>query len=251
MMDSHEDLFPKDFNRYVEPFLGGGSVFFRICPHNALLSDINPRLIACYTELRDNWESVHNILRRHQRKHCKEYYYEERKRKHRLSVEKVAQFIYLNRTCWNGLFRVNLKGDFNVPIGTKNTVLLDTDNFEKTSAALQRAKLVAQDFEDTLSNCGRGDLVYVDPPYTVKHNFNGFVKYNENIFKWEDQVRLRDCIVAAISRGARVVISNADHESVRSLYDGIGQLMTLNRSSVIAGRADKRGTVNELLVLSC
>ncbi|MGE4337023.1 MAG: DNA adenine methylase [Pigmentiphaga sp.] len=250
LMESHPDLFRVSFNRYVEPFLGGGSVFFSIQPKHALLSDVNPRLIEVYTEVRDNWERVHSILRRHQKKHCTDYYYQERSRKRRSSTERAAQFIYLNRTCWNGLFRVNLKGVFNVPIGTKTTVLLDTDNFADTAALLKGATIACQDFEKTLEYCGAGDFVYVDPPYTVKHNFNGFIKYNENIFRWEDQIRLRDCVVAAIRRGARVIVSNADHESVRDLYKDVGELLTVARASVIAGKADKRGKVSELLVLT-
>ena len=251
LLDSHADVFPTGFNRYVEPFLGGGSVFFRIKPEASMLSDINPRLIECYVEIRDNWRAVYDILKRHQRKHNKDYYYEERSRKRRSSAEKAAQFIYLNRTCWNGLFRVNLSGVFNVPIGTKDTVLLDSDDFPAISDLLKKADVLCQDFEETIESCGHGDFLYIDPPYTVKHNFNGFVKYNENIFKWDDQIRLRDCVVSAIGRGARVMVSNADHESVRALYEGIGRHISLNRSSVIAGKADKRGTVNELLVLSC
>jgi len=148
------------------------------------------------------------------------------------------------------LYRVNLKGHFNVPRGTKSTVLFDTDDFVATSAALKDAELFAQDFAKTMAHARRGDFVYVDPPYTVKHTYNGFAKYNDKIFSWEDQVRLRNSVTAAIERGALVAISNADHDSVIELYRNIGARRKLSRKSVIAGSAMNRGTVDELLILS-
>jgi len=251
LVDGHADLLPREYSRYIEPFLGGGSVFFHMQPSNAVLADANTRLIETYSEIRDNWERVLSALRRHHGKHCKDYYYEERARKRTAPAERAAQFIYLNRTCWNGLYRVNLKGKFNVPIGTKTAVVLETDDFSALSTALKNAKIVVQDFEDTFSGVGEGDFIYVDPPYTVNHKHNGFLKYNEKIFNWKDQVRLRDCVVEAIARGAMVAVSNADHESIRELYSGIGSMNELSRSSVIAGSAAKRGSVDELFVVSC
>src|SRR5690606_33757078 len=116
--------------------------------------------------------------------------------------------------CWNGLYRVNREGIFNVPIGTKTNVLMESDDFLRVSEILKRAELRSCDFEDTLNRCGHGDFVFVDPPYTVKHNNNGFVKYNEEIFSWQDQLRLSAVVRRAAERGAAIVVTNADHASV-------------------------------------
>jgi DNA adenine methylase len=146
------------------------------------------------------------------------------------------------------LYRVNLNGQFNVPIGTKTNVILDTDNFEKIAHLLQNCELISGDFEIALSRAAAGDFVFVDPPYTVKHNHNGFVKYNEHIFSWDDQIRLRDAVSAAVGRGAKVLVTNAYHESIREIYDGVGELIELSRSSVIAGKSAARGRYEEMVI---
>ena len=226
-------------------------MFFALRPPKAVLADSNTRLIETYKQVRENPKYVYKLLRRHQSAHSDEYYYLERSRKHpRSTMQRAAQFIYLNRTCWNGLYRVNLKGEFNVPRGTKKSVLLDTDDFQAISNILQGVELIAQNFSKTMALAGSGDLVYVDPPYTVKHKYNGFAKYNERIFCWEDQVRLRDDVIAAIERGALVAVSNADHESLKELYHNIGFHRRISRQSVIASGSAYRGRVDELLILS-
>ena len=226
-------------------------MFFALQPSKAVLADSNVRLIETYTQIRDNPKYVYKLLRQHHLAHSDEHYYLERNRQHpRSASQRAAQFIYLNRTCWNGLYRVNLKGEFNVPRGTKTSVVLNSDNFEAVSDALRDVEFLAQDFSNTMALAGSGDLIYVDPPYTVKHKYNGFAKYNEKIFSWEDQVRLRDDVVAAVERGALVAVSNADHESLTELYHGIGVHYSISRSSVIAGGASNRGNVDELLILS-
>ena len=251
LVREYVDLFPKTYDRYIEPFLGGGSMFFALRPSKAILADSNDRLIETYVQVRDKPKYVAQLLRQHQARHSESYYYSVRKRTHpRSGAQRAAQFIYLNRTCWNGLYRVNLKGEFNVPKGTKSSVLLGTDDFDSISEALKGIEIVSQDFAKSLRKAGSKDFVYVDPPYTVKHKFNAFIKYNERIFSWEDQVRLRDEVKSAVERGAKVAISNADHESIRELYRDIGAQKTITRKSVIAARSGNRGSVEELLVLS-
>ena len=244
-------LFPTTYGCYIEPFLGGGSVFFALRPQKSILSDSNARLIETYTQIRDNPKYISKLLRQHQANHSDKYYYLVRKRKHPNSAaQRAAQFIYLNRTCWNGLYRVNLKGEFNVPRGTKSSVILATDDFLAVANVLKNSELIAQDFSTTMAKAGAGDFVYVDPPYTVNHKYNGFAKYNEKIFSWADQVRLRDDVVSAIERGARVAISNADHISVSKLYQGIGTHKSVSRKSIIAASSEYRGCADELLILS-
>ena len=248
LISSHSSLLQVSYSRYIEPFLGSGAVYFHLRPKSAVLGDMNAALIQCYAAVRESPSAVEAALARHQRQHSETYYYEERRRKHRSPAEAAAQLIYLNRTCWNGLYRVNLKGEFNVPIGTKENVILSSDNFQSTSRALQGAQLFAQDFEATIDRAEDGDLLFADPPYTVKHNYNGFLKYNEKIFSWDDQKRLRGALERAKDRGVRILLLNADHASIRDLYRGFGEHLVLSRNSVLAGDAAYRGKSTELAI---
>lgn len=234
--------------KYIEPFLGSGAVFFALKPHQALLSDINFELINAYKAINSDPERVFSLLQEHQSHHSKDYYYRMRSYKPRCDFRMAARFIYLNRTCWNGLYRVNRSGEFNVPIGTKSSVLMSTDDWSSLSNLLNSAKLVCGDFEDSIEIAGEGDLVFADPPYTVKHNLNGFIKYNDALFSWNDQVRLRDALLRAKSRGVRVIVTNAHHASVRELYQEHFRLETISRASVLAGSPAHRGRYDELLI---
>ncbi|WP_445356328.1 DNA adenine methylase [Microbulbifer sp. EKSA008] len=246
----HSSLIPQEFNRYIEPFLGSGAVYFHVEPERAILGDLNQDLVDTYIALRENWSLVLRYLRRHHNFHCKEYYYQVRSEKPRSIYTRAARFIYLNRTCWNGLYRVNLKGEFNVPIGTKSSVIFPDDQFEEVSLMLQGAELFHTDFEALVDEAGRGDLLFVDPPYTVKHNLNGFVKYNEKLFSWCDQERLLMALERARRRGAQVLATNAYHESVRNLYQDNFQLIEANRTSTISGDVSKRDSFEELIIYS-
>lgn len=247
---SHRRVFPNAYKRYIEPFLGSGAIFFKLQPRQALLSDINEELINTYRVMRDDWRGLARRLRVHSRRHSDDYYYEIRARVPSDEVRRAARLIYLNRTCWNGLYRVNRKGEFNVPRGTKDKVLLETDDFENISKLLQSVSLEVWDFEKTIDSAHPGDFVFADPPYTVKHNNNGFIKYNDTIFSWDDQVRLHDALWRAHSRGVLIVATNANHESIRDLYKDFAQDKLL-RASVLAGQSRARGATEELLVKNC
>ena len=249
LTSSYPELLQHPFRRYIEPFLGSGAVYFYLAPNRALLSDSNSELIETYQAIKDDWRRVKKELHKHNRNHSKRYYYAVRSMRPRSPYTRAARFIYLNRTCWNGLYRVNLNGQFNVPIGTKSSVLLDTDDFEATSKLLLTAELWVADFAEVISQAGRNDLVFVDPPYTVKHNLNGFIKYNETLFSWEDQVRLRDSIVEASARGASIVLTNAYHKSIKQLYRNIGTQRRLHRYSILAADSAKRKICDELVIL--
>ena len=239
---------PEQFDHYFEPFLGGASMYFALQPQKAILSDFNVNLINCYTGLREEPQIIRKFLEDHHIRHCKEYYYKIRATKFDDPIQKAAQFIYLNRTCWNALYRVNLKGEFNVPIGTKTNVLLETDNFENISRVLSSAQISSCDFEETIDKASNNDFIFVDPPYTVKHNNNGFVKYNEIMFSWEDQIRLSEALKKAHSRGVKFLMTNAYHQSVIDLYQDDFKLSKVSRHSVIASESAKRGIYDELLV---
>lgn len=241
------ELAPKTYDRYIEPFLGGGSVFFALSPKIALLSDVNSSLIATYRHVREHSAAIERCLSWLQMRHSKTLYYSVREREPSDPVLKAARFIYLNRTCWNGLYRVNRVGQFNVPIGTKTKVAYD-NGLHLQAAALRAATLLCGDFADTLAHAGSGDFVFIDPPYTVRHNNNGFLKYNEEIFSWADQERLAAAVRVAIDRGAHILVSNADHPCIRDLYSTLGEIIPLQRSSVIAGSPAARGKERELMV---
>lgn len=246
--DRHTHMLPDRYERYFEPFLGGGAVFFQTAPERAVLSDLNVDLIATYEVARDFPADLTERLQNYHERHSRDTYYAVRGTKPSDKIELAAWFLYLNRTCWNGLYRVNLRNVFNVPIGTKTDVVLPTDDFALVSQRLAMTKLQCCDFEITIDAAGDGDFVFVDPPYTVKHNENGFVKYNDRIFSWGDQVRLRDAVVRASRRGAKVLVTNANHASIRELYRGVGSLKPITRASVLAGKSAYRANVEELAI---
>lgn len=238
---------PASFERLVEPFAGSAAVFFALSPKRALLSDINDDLINLYQVIKNYPNEIDRLLTLHHRRHSKDYYYRIRSTNFKNSVSRAARMLYLNRTCWNGLYRVNIKGQFNVPIGTKTNVKYQNEDFHVYSSKLSNAKIVCQDFEKTIDQCGAGDFIFVDPPYTVKHNMNGFVKYNEKIFSWEDQERLSQALRRAGRRGAAVLVTNADHDSVIELYRGDFEYDSCSRHSVLAGSASHRGQTTEAI----
>jgi DNA adenine methylase len=248
LVESGSFQLPTYTGSYIEPFVGSGAVFFSHAPKAAILADLNSRLIETYTVVRDFPAELSLEMALHHKKHQKDYYYKVRSAEFDTPLLRAAQFLYLNRTCWNGLYRENLRGQFNVPIGTKTNVLLDGEDFHKTSEILRNADFVCSDFEPVIDRSKEGDLIFIDPPYTTAHNFNGFVKYNQRIFTWQDQIRLRDAVQRAADRLVKVVITNADHESIRELYSGFGVHEPLYRSSVISGKPSGRQRTSELII---
>ncbi|AHB11145.1 DNA adenine methylase [Zymomonas mobilis] len=238
---------PRSFERYIEPFLGGGAIFFHLTPQKAILSDINPELIELYCVMRDSPTELMDLMKRHHKLHNNTYYYSIRNNTPDTRIERAARMLYLNRTCWNGLYRVNLKGVFNVPIGTKSSVVFEHDDFEAIAKLLQDTDIQCCDFEETISKAKAGDFIFIDPPYTVRHNLNGFIKYNEKLFSWDDQIRLKNSVEKAIERGASVTVTNADHDSIKDLYKEICEYHSIARSSILAGRSDRRTRTTEAI----
>lgn len=248
LMPLAQQLATEKIKTYYEPFVGSGAMFFALHPKSAVLSDFNEELIHTYKAIRSDWQAVSSELRRHHRNHSTDYYYQIRSSNPRTPHTQAARFIYLNRTCWNGLYRVNLDGVFNVPIGTKTKVVLDSDDFQAVASLLKKVSLHSGDFERIIDKAGKGDLVFADPPYTVRHQFNGFVKYNEKLFSWSDQERLMRALVRAKSRGAKILCTNADHHSVRELYGDEFSLNPVSRYSAISGEKKSRGKYAELII---
>lgn len=238
-----------DFKRYVEPFLGGGSLFLYLQPQEAILNDVCSPLMETWKAVKADPDGVFREATR--RNLDSESYYVARSERSGSQIEQAGRFIYLNKGAFNGLYRVNLKGEFNVPWGApKSSFICNQANLQAVSHALSGGvELRSEDFETILKITGRGDLVFVDPPYVTSHNNNGFVEYNESIFSWEDQVRLSRLVFEAVDRGAAVVVTNANHSKIVDLYRGLKTVL-LHRASTIAASPGKRVRVTELLFLA-
>jgi DNA adenine methylase len=250
LVNQYADLFPPMCRRYLEPFLGGGAVFFHLKPDRAVLSDTNSDLVNAYQCIKEHADAIERRLSELHVGHCKALYYRIRAERPAGAIERAVRFLYLNRTCFNGIYRVNLKGEFNVPIGTKNLVAYPKDFLREVAASLRRTCIRVADFEDTINMAGANDFVFVDPPYTVMHNNNNFLKYNADLFSWTDQLRLAAAVRRAARRGAAVMISNADHRTVRDLYSDFGAHHRVTRASVLAADFLHRRKTTELVITS-
>ncbi|MET8425234.1 Dam family site-specific DNA-(adenine-N6)-methyltransferase [Nocardia sp. NPDC004860] len=234
-------------NNYHEPFLGGAAVFLGTSySGQAFLSDINAELIEVYECIRDDYESVFDILEGHV--NTPEHYYQTRSEVPDAPIERAARFIYLNHTSFNGIYRVNLSGTYNVPYGSRKSINLPAlDTLKSISARLQHAKLEARDFEHCIENVEPGDLVFLDPPYTVAHNNNGFVKYNQKLFSWADQCRLSNLIDKIKRANAYYILSNAAHDSIAELFEKGDQRVVTQRKNAVGGASSSRGYASEYL----
>jgi DNA adenine methylase len=238
--------------RHVEPFLGGGAFFYARQPERALLCDINKDLILTYKAVRDELPAVVRHLGQFAHRHDKAHYYATRTRynaqSHRSDAERAAMFIYMNKTCFNGLHRVNRRGEYNVPIGSyKNPRILNVEGLYAASMQLQNADIECTPFESLLSHVKPGDFVYLDPPYEPVSRTANFTGYAVNGFSQEDQVRLRDVVRDLDRRGARIMLSNSDVPFIRELYRGfqIDQIMAPRAISCVGS---KRQSVPEVVV---
>lgn len=238
--------------RHVEPFVGGGALFFARQPERALLCDINRDLIGTYESVRDEAQAVIRHLRRLSRSHDKTHYYGLRERynqrRTRSRAERAAHFIYLNKTCFNGLYRVNRRGEFNVPMGRyKSPRILDEEALLAASAQLASAELLCTPFEELIGRVRPGDFVYLDPPYEPLTRTANFTSYAQDGFSQDDQRRLRDVVRELDRRGAKVMLSNSDVPFIRQLYRGmrIDQVMAPRAVSCVGS---KRGAVAEAVV---
>lgn len=239
-----------DGRRLVEPFVGGGALFFATCPSQAVLGDTNGDLIACYRALRDTPAPIVEELLRLSIDRLT--YSDIVAYKPQSDIEHAIRVIYLNRTAFAGIWRVNLKGQFNVPFGCKpETRLPDADTIAGISSALQGASLYTGDFDFGLAATCESDFIYCDPPYTVSHNNNGFIRYNERIFGWADQMRLATSAITQAQAERHIVISNAAHSDVLNLYPRrVFARAIVHRRSDLAASAAHRGDRQEALIVS-
>jgi DNA adenine methylase len=240
---------PGSVRRYFEPFLGGGAVFFHLQPARAVLSDLNDELITAYEVIRDQLDELLASLRRH--KDDPDYYYRVRDLAPQdlAPVRRASRFIFLNKRCYNGLYRVNSKGGFNVPLGRWKTPprIFDEDNLRNVSAVLRAADLRVASYEQVLEEAGAGDFVYLDPPYQPLSATAYFTSYTKNAFGEADQARLAGALHELDRRGARFLLNNHDTLHLRRLYDGFDLEVAAAKRN-INSRADRRGSVAELIV---
>lgn len=239
---------PGRYGRYFEPFLGGGALFFALQPKDAVLGDLNAELINAYETVRDHVGALVRLLRSH--KHSESDFYAVRG----LSpldldpVARAARTIYLNRTCFNGLYRLNGSGVFNVPFGRHaNPKICDEDTLRACSEILRGVELRAGDFRDSLQGARKGDFVYLDPPYVPLSRTSSFTSYAATGFSSEEQLRLRNLFVELDRAGVFLMLSNSDCAEVRELYAGFPMVSVRARRS-INSVASKRGCVGELIV---
>jgi DNA adenine methylase len=241
-----KELIPSSgFNNYHEPFLGGASIFLALNPRFSYLSDLNDDLIETYETLRDNPEDIISCLSQHVNE--EEYYYNLRESLVTDPIEKAARFIYLNQTSFNGIYRVNLKGKYNVPYGHRTKKFLEPEKLLLVSERLQPVQFQKGDFSIVLDNVQENDLVFLDPPYTVSHNNNGFIKYNHKLFSLDDQIRLSTVIDEIKNRGAYYILTNAAHERIKEIFDKGDSLFTKSRASLIGGALAQRGATEEYI----
>lgn len=251
LIEEHPNLFQHRYVRYIEPFLGAGSVYFHLKPKDAILGDLNGDLIIAYRGIKEDAESVEAWLEKHHSSHCNDYYYKIRETIPSSLSAQAARIIYLNRTCFNGIYRVNQQGKFNVPIGTRRRVIRESDNYIGISELLSTADLRHSDFEPVIDEAQAGDMLFLDPPYTVRHNRNGFIKYNERLFSWDDQERLAKAATRAAERGVRIIAMNAYHSSIRGLYPmDIFCFRKVRRYSAISASLRSRKHFEELVITS-
>lgn len=236
-----------EFNNYHEPFLGGGAVFFNLeLKSTAFLSDLNSDLIETYKLLKENPFGILKELQSYQ--NSEDFYYELRKKKFKSPRKRAARFIYLNQTSFNGIYRVNLDGVYNVPYGFRKKNFLDSDGLLSASEKLQNTELFSGDFVGSLQNINEGDLVFLDPPYTISHNHNGFFKYNRKLFSKEDQYRLSKMVNALRDRGVYYILTNACHKEIKSIFQNGDNLIEVERQSVVGGKKAKRGIYKEIIL---
>ena len=214
---------PEDVHRrrYVEPFLGGGSMFFYLAPHKAILSDLNEKLINCYKKVCENPGQVFTYLVKYQKKHSADFYYSLREKynKSDSSIEEAAQFIYLNKAAFNGIFRVNKKGEFNVPFNKKENIGIPTfKHLKQVSGLLRKAKMVFKDYKELFHSIEKNDFVYLNPPYPPLNGTAYFTHYTKERFNSEDQETLANFATKASKMGAKILISNANTSEIRLLY---------------------------------
>jgi len=233
-------------NRYHEPFVGGGAVFLSLeTRKRCYISDINIELINTYKAIKSYPEEVINAYTK--LKNSEEQYYIIRNKKPRNEINKAARFIYLNQTSYNGLFRVNKQGGYNVPYGFRENMTYDAQRIINTSIKLTNTNISQGDFTVNKDRIKEGDLVFLDPPYTVSQYKNGFIEYNQKLFSLDEQHRLSTFIDFIKEKNAYYILTNSANDEIREIFNKGDRVIELNRHSLIGGKNAKREVITELV----
>jgi len=258
LLSQFEPFIPNDFNSYVEPFIGGGAMFFcmkkNFEPNNIIISDNNEELINVYKTVQNDLEELLVLLQGHKNNHSKEYYYKIRSTlvEDLSLLERAARFLYLNKTCFNGLYRVNSKGLFNVPIGSyKNPNIVNEKNLREANKSLDGVTIKLQPFENSLEDVKPGDFVYFDPPYYPLSKTANFTSYTKNAFLEEEQNKLADVYHKMDQLNCKLMLSNSDTPFIHNLYSSNGyRVEKVQARRMINSNASKRGAIDEVLVMN-
>jgi DNA adenine methylase len=249
---------PENYDTFYEPFVGGGAVLFELAPKNAVINDVNQELLSIYKCLQDRelFDLTVEELNKHEANHSEEYYYEVREwdRSPRSELEPIwkraARAIYLNKACFNGLYRVNAKGYFNVPSAKKEKVkTYDAQNLEEiyNYFSNENVQILSGDFVEACRTAREGDFVYFDPPYDVPEDKGSFTAYSKFDFNRDDQIRLANCFKKLTEKGVKCMLSNHNTPFINELYEGFNiQVITARRS--INSKGDARGAVEEVII---
>lgn len=252
---------PKKFGRYYEPFVGGGALFFELQNSKSTINDFNTELILTYKSIRDNLDQLVQLLKQHEQNNSSEYYYEIREWDrngiidNKNNVERAARFIYLNKTGFNGLFRVNSQNQMNTPYGRyKNPAIVNAEILTAVSEFLNDSKveILNGDFEEAVKNVKRGDFVYFDPPYApLVDDKKSFVGYTLNGFDAKEQERLRDLFNTLTKKGVKVMLSNSSVPYIRDIYSEYKDTtIVVPAKRSINSRSSGRGKVDEVLIMN-
>jgi len=255
LLSQMEKFIPKKFNKYIEPFVGGGALFFFILPKKAILIDNNLELINCYKVIKRNVNELVKYLKKHT--YNKEYYYKIRAidrnvEKYRTlpNTEKAARTIFLNKTGYNGLFRVNQKGFFNVPFGRyKNPKICDRKNLFAVHHALQSVKIIHSSFEHCLDYAEEEDFVYLDPPYYPISDTSLFTSYTKDNFGKESQIKLYTIFQKLDQKGCQILLNNSYSDFILNLYKDF-RIEILKAKRAINSKSNKRGEIKEVLIMN-
>ena len=243
MLDSILPRFPDSYGKYIEPFFGGGAVFFALQPDNAVIADSNPELINLYSTVANNVDAVIDELRKFT--NTEEMFYDVRSQdwESLSTAEAAARTIYLNKTCFNGLYRVNKKGQFNVPFGKyKNPKILDEDNLRAASSLLSKARIVCCDYSEALENLTcPNDLIFLDPPYVPISEYSDFKRYTKEQFYLVDHEKLAKTYKALSDKGCHVFLTNSNHSIVQNLYSGFKYEVIQTRRHISCDSKTRKG----------
>ena len=258
LMPELEKNFPTKFGTYVEPFLGGGAVMFDLLTKESNLkcnvSDLNSDLVLAYVTIRDRLEKLIESLENHSKNYHKDstgYYYEVRNQEPKNQIEKVSRLLFLNKTCFNGLYRVNSKGKFNVPLGRyTNPNIVNKENLQIVSKTLQstKIKISCRDFGSIIKDVKRGDFVYFDPPYQPISDTANFTSYTHRDFTQDDLERLADLANQLDSKGCHVMLSNSNSKTVKKLFSSKWKIKEIKANRAINSNSQKRTGHKEIII---